>query len=288
MAKINSSVNVTPGNGQAKIATYRISEDDVNKELHRFVFSNSLGQEMIIPALNSQNSLYSNIYGDFIATPTVDTDEIVISGIESTDLSEILDVSNFMFGAVKVITAAGIVTDIPLNQITWTENINGGTLAIEGVEFETGDKVAVIINGPLKAYDVGQNTIKTPYKDFETDTISVVRKIDYFLNGLQKIAPVPVIVNVTDTANIVDGITGTKLRVAQFILATSADVGIKFQSRTGSTDTDRSGVFKLKAGETLPIPINEFGYAETPAGHTLRLHLSTPATVTGFLMYLPL
>lgn len=283
-----SYVNISEGNGAKRIATYRIIEDEIQKELHRFVFSNSLGEEMIIPALNSQNSLYSNIYADFQATSTENTKNIVISGIVNEEFKEILNIQHFLFGAVKKIGTDGKTKDLPLNDISWTPNIYGGTLTINGIDnFITGDKVAVVINGPLKGYDISTNTIKTPDLDSDEDSIAVAIRTDYLYDGKIKIAPIGATVNITDTADVISGITAQQIRILSFVLTPGADVDIKFQKKPSGAGTDLPGVYSLKAGVALPMPFNPVGYYTLDAGNAARIVMSTPTSLKGWIQYIP-
>ena len=92
------------------------------------------------------NNTYSNASGDFIATITDATSNITITGLSFT-----LEDINVVMGAIKKITAAGVVTNVDLSDVV----VAGSVITVENEPaFATGEVVVVSLIGPDKAYDV--------------------------------------------------------------------------------------------------------------------------------------
>jgi hypothetical protein len=98
--------------------------------------------------------VYSNAFGDFTATPTVGTKDIVVSGLPFT-----LDVINVVGGKISQIASGGAINHCPITGIT----VSSGTITCNDVgnNFATGDTVFVSLLGPDKAYDSALDVTKT-------------------------------------------------------------------------------------------------------------------------------
>lgn len=105
-------------------------------------------------AVGGGSSSYSNLQGDFTATPVAGTKNITISNISSnlTSLSAI----NFASGSIRRISSAGDSDVLPLTNVVYS---NGTlTLANMTASFASGDVVQVTIIGIDKSYNTATNT----------------------------------------------------------------------------------------------------------------------------------
>ncbi len=94
---------------------------------------------------------YTTASGDFTATPTVGTKNVVISGLPFS-----LSLCTVVGGGSTVVSAAGDVTALPSTNIA----ISGATItfADKAVNFAAGDTVCMTLDGPDKAYDLSADS----------------------------------------------------------------------------------------------------------------------------------
>lgn len=113
-----------------------------------------------VPVSNSVGGLniWSNIGGDFIATPTVGQKTIVFSSYANSILSSAINVNNFLNATIKRINSSGAIDYLPVTNATFATNTL--TLADMGANFASGDTVAVFIQGPDKYYNKTNDTVK--------------------------------------------------------------------------------------------------------------------------------
>ena len=88
---------------------------------------------------------------DFTAVITNATKTITITGLSFT-----VENNHVINGSIKKRSSAGVVTNVPLTTVAVSADVI--TLA-DADDFVTGDTVAVILNGPYKAYDKQGNAI---------------------------------------------------------------------------------------------------------------------------------
>ena len=97
--------------------------------------------------------VYTNASGDFVATPTTGAKTITLTGLPFT-----VDVLNVISGSIKKVGSDGVVTNIPLSNVS----VAGGVITLpEADNFVAGDQVVVTLIGPDKAYDESLDLIKT-------------------------------------------------------------------------------------------------------------------------------
>jgi hypothetical protein len=130
----------------------------------------------------SPGDTYSNVAGDFTATPTVGAKTIAITGISFTPLATNI-------ASVIKITSAGVASVVPLTSVV----ISGTyTLTLADADnFATGDIVRVSIYGPARSYDATQDVQKTlmqnpvwgRYTDSESYTSLVATDATTYVEG---------------------------------------------------------------------------------------------------------
>jgi hypothetical protein len=116
--------------------------------------------------------IYSNMAGDFIATPTVGAKTLTITGLPYT-----LEAGQVALGTAKVISSSGAATPIPLTNV----QVSGGVITLTDMEsnFATGDTVAIMVIGPDKTYDKSLDVTKVVNQNPEyAHTTSVESTID--------------------------------------------------------------------------------------------------------------
>jgi len=112
----------------------------------RAVDVNMVGGEVNISSTSSSDGGYSTETGDFTATPTAASKNVVIAGLPFT-----LTDCSVIAGSARVIDSSGNVKDIPDTNVT----ISGSTITFgdKADNFAAGDTVCMSIAGPDKAYD---------------------------------------------------------------------------------------------------------------------------------------
>lgn len=101
------------------------------------------------------NTIYSNASGDFTATFTNGTKELVLSAFASAAMSAALSVRSLALGHVLKITSTGAVSTVPLTAISLVGTTF--TLSDSSVNFVTGDLAAVFLVGPDKGYSAADD-----------------------------------------------------------------------------------------------------------------------------------
>lgn len=104
-------------------------------------------------------SIWSNVSGDFTATPNASTKTITLSSYSSTILSSILTSVFLGNGLIKKRDSSGIITTLPITNILISTNVI--TLSDMTSNFASGDTVAVFIPGPVKGYEKTTDLLKT-------------------------------------------------------------------------------------------------------------------------------
>lgn len=131
-----------------------------------------------LPVQYNINS-YSNVQGDFVATPTTGTTSIVISQLNAFTLSSV----NMVGADIRKISSSGLTTSLNTNLYTITASATTINLPLNDV-FVSGDTVLVKLTGPDKYNDNISNT-----------------SLNTILNTPQIISPMPLI----DTTNVAAG-----------------------------------------------------------------------------------
>lgn len=89
--------------------------------------------------------VYTNLAGDFVATPNNGTKTITI-----TQLPFVLTAAHVAAGSIKKINVSGLVTPVPVTSIT----VTGGVITLADADnFASTDTLIVTLIGPDKAYD---------------------------------------------------------------------------------------------------------------------------------------
>lgn len=96
-------------------------------------------------------------------------------------------------------------------------------------------------------------------------------------------APQYASVAITDTADIVAAVTGSRIRVRSIFLVASGACTAIFKSGTGGTAL--TGTIKLQDSGGFVLPENTGGWMQTAATTALNITLSTPTTVGGCIVY---
>lgn len=91
-------------------------------------------------------------------------------------------------------------------------------------------------------------------------------------------------INTATSADLVDAVTGKKVRVLSLFLALASTTTVKFQSGAA---TDLTGAMTLAAGHLqLVLPFNVGGWFQTAAGAKLNLVLGAGVQTSGHLTYI--
>lgn len=106
-------------------------------------------------AVNEENRLYSNDYGDFTATANAGTKTITLSAYTNTTLQSIISALNFANAIITKTSASNVVTIVPVTNFTFSSNI----LTLNDLEtnFASGDTVSITITGPALPTILGMN-----------------------------------------------------------------------------------------------------------------------------------
>src|SRR5689334_8426560 len=104
------------------------------------------------------NLLYSNLTGDFVATPNVGAKTITFSSYASSVLSSVISTKHFIGASIKRKNSSGAVDVLPLTNISFSSNVL--TLSGMSANFASGDEVAVVLVGPDKALDEANDVSK--------------------------------------------------------------------------------------------------------------------------------
>ena len=124
---------------------------------------------------SSGNDGWTTASGQIIATPTVDTKNIVFTGLPFTLTAEMLS-----GGVVQKIDSSGNVTTVPLTNIT----VSGTTATLGDADnFVTGDTVSVTLKAIDKAYDVNLDTNKNTVQNPEWAHYNSIEHIVDVTNG---------------------------------------------------------------------------------------------------------
>lgn len=102
---------------------------------------------------STANSTYGNLVGDFTATATASAKTVVISGLPFT-----LTADAVIAGSTRVVTSAGVVSDVPLTTVTVSSNTI--TYTDKAANFASGDTVIMTVVGPDKSYDTSLDVVK--------------------------------------------------------------------------------------------------------------------------------
>ena len=100
-------------------------------------------------------SVYTNLNdSDFVATPTVGTKNVVITGLGFT-----IEADNVAVGAAYLVDATGNYTSIPVKTLT---TVAAGTVTLGGMtdNFAAGETVVMLLIGKTKAYAILQDLLK--------------------------------------------------------------------------------------------------------------------------------
>jgi len=91
------------------------------------------------------DNIYSNAAGQFVATPTVGTSNITITGLPHT-----LEAIQVAAGSLQKINSSGEVSTLNTSNVV----VSGSVITLSGEDvFETGDVILASLAGPDKAYD---------------------------------------------------------------------------------------------------------------------------------------
>ncbi len=232
------------------------------------------------------NNTYSNASGDFIATPTNNTKNIVLSSYASTVLSSVIGLKNFINGSVVRVKADGTREVLPMTNLAFSSNTL--TLADMTTNFATTDTVVVTLVGPDKAFDETNDQAKVTLNTAiasNADSIAARLATDVVQDGLTSLTPKFAAISASGSGNntIVAAVTGKKIRVLEFALSFSGTVNAKFQSAAGGTDL--TGLFYGAANSQVPGSFNPLGKFETASGALLNLNLSAAVAVGGYVVY---
>jgi len=149
----------------------------------RGVDVNLIGGEVNISSTSSSGGGYSTTGGDFTATPTTATKDVVIAGLPFT-----LDACTVVAGSAKVIDSSGNVSDIPDTNVTVSSSTI--TFTDKADNFAAGDTVCMSLAGPDKAYTTATDSSRSGELDpldehyiniaINTDTTNVTAATHYY------------------------------------------------------------------------------------------------------------
>src|SRR5258708_37398289 len=122
-------------------------------------FTSASGSSCSSSSVGGGNSTYSNVQGDFTATPTVGTKNIVLSAYASTILSASITINTFLNAIIERITTAGSVTTLPMTTLSWALGTNTLTVTDMAANFAIGDTVAMFVPGNDKYFDAARNAL---------------------------------------------------------------------------------------------------------------------------------
>lgn len=103
--------------------------------------------------------MYSNVHGDFVATPVVGTKRITFSDFANNVISGDLSVLNFIKAEIYEVLAIGTAVKLPTTTINYSSE-QGLTLLDMVGNFKEGDQVAVYIEGRDKGFDEENDAYK--------------------------------------------------------------------------------------------------------------------------------
>jgi hypothetical protein len=117
---------------------------------------------------------------DFTAAITNGTKTITITQLPFTLVKQYV-----VNGSIKKMSSAGVVTTVPLTTVT----VSAGVITLaDADDFVTGDEVAVILNGPYKAYDKKGNaivvTVLNPNHAHYTSVEPLIDESDLGIDGV--------------------------------------------------------------------------------------------------------
>jgi hypothetical protein len=103
--------------------------------------------------------MYSNVQGDFVATPVVGTKRITFSDFANNVISGDLSALNFIKSEVYEVLASGTVVKLPTTSLNYSSE-QGLTLLEMVGNFKADDQVAVYIQGRDKGFDEENDAYK--------------------------------------------------------------------------------------------------------------------------------
>jgi len=129
------------------------------------------------------NTTYSNLSGDFVATPNTGAKTITLSAYASSVLSAVLTAAHFASAIIKVVHSDGSMESVPTTSIAFAANVL--TLSDKSANFAAGDSVAVILLGPDKGFDEANDQAKVTLstgiagEDLAKDVLKVEQRFNY-------------------------------------------------------------------------------------------------------------
>jgi len=242
--------------------------------------------DLIRDYVNAGSNIYSNIAGDFVATPNNNTKTITLSSYANSILSASITAKNFMVAQIKRLKVDGSVESLPTTNLAFAANVI--TLADMTGNLLSSDVVIVVLFGPDKGYDEINDATKTTNISPGLATIdSITAKLSAEHIMVNEVELTPKFAKVAAASNgdntIVAAVTSKKIRVLGGKLSFSGTVNAKWQS--GASGTDLTGLTYGVANVVDNLPFNPVGHFETASGILLNLNLSGAVAVGGYVVY---
>lgn len=222
--------------------------------------------------------VYTNMSGDFIATPTNGTVTITITGLPFT-----LEAGHVALGSIK---KKAVTTNVITTLLPSTISVSGGVITLGGISnFATGDEVYITLIGPDKAYDTAlDNTlvaVQNPDYGHETSVETLISEDDVTGTNLTADAggSATTLVDATGAFSIASTAVGYIARnITESTSATVTSVDSATQITTGA------GITNWSSDEYyLPLVKRYEINMETYRNLTLHARLTTVANVTCYL-----